>query len=294
MPDPIQDLLRERAEAVEASLERLLSREVDEAHSALALLGAAIRHGTLGGGKRLRPFLTISAAEACGGGADPLPAACAVEMVHAYSLVHDDLPAMDDAATRRGRPSVHAAYGEDVGVLAGDGLLTDAFGVIADAAYAPPVAIRLVRLLAAGAGSSGMVGGQMMDLHPQALDESEVVAIQGRKTGALIEAACLMGGVVGGADEAELEALSAYARALGLAFQVQDDVLDATADEATLGKPAGQDAEAGKATFVALLGLDGARRRVAALTDEAVGAAQRLPSPEVLVALARFLAGRAL
>ena len=187
---------------------------------------------------------------------------------------------------------MHAAFGEATGILAGDGLLTDAFGVLAAGPTPPSVTVALVRLLAKGAGSDGMVGGQAMDLAPEDGGSAEIDAIQARKTGALIEAAALMGGAVGGASEDQTKALRAYARALGRAFQVQDDVLDATAEAAAIGKPAGRDAEAGKATYVALLGLDGARARVAELTEAALAAARRLPEGGVLAELAAWQAKR--
>lgn len=256
----------------------------------------AMRHGTLDGGKRLRPFLVIEAAGAlqADGRADEgvaTPAACAIEMVHSYSLIHDDLPAMDDAETRRGQPSVHAAYGEAMGILAGDALLTDAFGLLA-ASYPGDIAGKLVALLAEGAGTRGMVGGQVLDLFPEEETEAAIIAIQERKTGALIEAAAMMGGVIGGATGDQMTALKDYARALGLAFQVRDDVLDATADTETLGKPAGRDEDAGKATFVGLYGLDGANARVATLTATAIDALAALPNPSVLAGLARWQAHR--
>ena len=289
MTDPTENALRTRAEDVERALKNALPAG---GPGAVARLAKAMRHGALGGGKRLRPFLVIEAAVAVGGEAGAaMPAACAAEMVHAYSLIHDDLPCMDDAETRRGRPSVHVAYGEASAVLAGDALLTDAFGLLAGA-YEGEAARRLVGLLAAGAGTGGMVGGQAMDLDPGEATEAAILAIQARKTGALIEASALMGGVVAGADEGQLAALRAYARALGLAFQLRDDVLDATAEAATLGKPAGRDEAAGKATFVGLLGLEGARARVDALTAEAVGALGALPRPGALADLARWQAGR--
>ena len=289
MTDLIEEALRSRAEDVERALNSALPAG---GPGAMVTLAESMRHGMMGGGKRLRPFLVIEAAAALG--ADPraaMPAACAVEMVHGYSLIHDDLPAMDDAETRRGRPSVHAAYGEAMGVLAGDALLTDAFSLLA-AGYEGALAGRLVALLAAGAGTDGMVGGQVLDLFPEDETEDAILAIQARKTGALIEASALMGGAIGGADEAQARALRAYARALGVAFQVRDDVLDATASEGDLGKPTGRDEAAGKATFVGLLGLDGANGRVAALTREAVEAAAALPNGAVLADLARWQAAR--
>ena len=286
----IETLLRKRAEEAEHALVTHLA--TDASHPALVRLEDAKRHAVLAGGKRLRPFLCLEACAAAGGAADAAtPAACAVEMIHAYSLVHDDLPAMDDAETRRGRPSVHIAFGEATAILAGDGLLTDAFGVLASA-YQGETARRLVALLAEGAGSAGMVGGQAMDLAPEAGGPGEIEAIQARKTGALIRAATLMGGTVASADDEALATLGAYADALGLAFQVQDDVLDATAEAATLGKPAGRDEAAGKATYVSLLGLDGAQEKVADLTATARAAAARLPEGETLAALATWQAAR--
>ena len=286
----IESLLRKRADGLEHALVTRLAS--GGRHAALSRLEAAQRHALLAGGKRLRPFLCVEACAGVGGQAEAaVPAACAVEMIHAYSLVHDDLPAMDDAETRRGRPSVHVAYGEATAILAGDGLLTDAFGVLAEA-YAGETARRLVALLAEGAGSAGMVGGQAMDLAPDGEGAGEIEAIQARKTGALIRAAALMGAVIGGADEDQLAALTAYADALGLAFQVQDDVLDETMEAAALGKPAGRDEAAGKATYVGLLGLDGARAKVASLTAAAEAAAARLPEGGTLAALARWQAGR--
>jgi farnesyl diphosphate synthase len=287
----IRDRLRERAEAVENALRDSLALRRE--HPSLARLEEALLHGALGGGKRLRPFLVLESAAAVGGEAGKaMAAAIAVEMVHSYSLVHDDLPAMDDAETRRGKPSVHVAFDDATAVLVGDALLTEAFAVIADAGYPPQVAVKLISRLAAASGRDGMVGGQMMDLFPQEETEAEVVAIQARKTGALIEASALMGGIVAGADEEALSALSSYSRALGLAFQVRDDLLDATADAATLGKPAGRDEEAGKATFVGLYGLEGAREKVEALTAEARAALSPLPKRDVLEALADYLVVR--
>ena len=292
MTDLIEQALRTRAEQVERALKNALPGGGEPLPGAMGRLGEAMRHGTLAGGKRLRPFLVIESAAALG--ADPeaaIPAACAVEMVHSYSLIHDDLPAMDDAETRRGEPSVHAAYGEAMGILAGDALLTDAFGLLA-ATYAPDLAAPLVARLAEGAGTQGMVGGQALDLFPEAETEAAIVAIQSRKTGALIVASALMGGVIGGASGAQATDLERYARALGLAFQIRDDVLDATSDAATMGKPVGRDEAAGKATFVGLYGLDGARRRIDELTAEAAEAAGRLPGGATLSGLAAWLGSR--
>jgi farnesyl diphosphate synthase len=251
-------------------------------------------HAALGGGKRLRPFLVLEVA-AMGGAPEgaALPAALAIEMVHCYSLVHDDLPAMDNADTRRGQPSVHRAYDEATAILVGDGLLTDAFGLLASGAYPPPVAAALVAALARGAGSAGMVGGQMLDLAPDGHADADIRAIQAMKTGALIEAAAEMGAIIAGLADDRRAAVIAYARQIGLAFQIVDDVLDATGSAETLGKPAGADAAAGKATFVSLLGLEGARAEIARLTDAATASLSPFgPRAASLSLLATMLAAR--
>ncbi len=293
MPVDIREKLTNRAAQVEAALGSCLQRE-NAGSEALERLNAAVSYATLGGGKRLRPFLLIESAVLMGAEAEEaIPAACAIEMIHSYSLVHDDLPAMDDADTRRGQPSVHKAYDEAIAILAGDALLTDAFAVLTGGAYSPEVASRLVHLLAEAAGSSGMVGGQMMDLYPTGLTEDEIIGIQERKTGALIEGAAMMGGVVGRASDEQLQMLQSYAAAIGLAFQIVDDVLDVTQTAEALGKPAGADDAAGKATFVSLLGLEGARDRIHQLTEQAHGALASFGNDAVtLKALADDLAAR--
>jgi len=241
---------------------------------------AAMRHGSLNGGKRLRPFLVLESAKLFDvpqGRA--LNAAVALEMVHCYSLIHDDLPAMDDADLRRGRPTVHKAYDDATAILAGDGLLTEAFAVLAEPATHPDPAVRvaLVAALAAGAGAAGMVGGQMIDLSPErdGLDLAGIKELQALKTGALIEHACIAGAILGGATPAERAALAGYARDLGLAFQIADDLLDVEGTTEQLGKPAGADAGHDKATFVRLLGVAGARQQAAQLV---AAAQQRLDS----------------
>ncbi|ADM10650.1 putative geranyltranstransferase (farnesyl-diphosphate synthase) [Parvularcula bermudensis HTCC2503] len=294
MSDTLSDYLITRANLVTKSLENRLVINRTES-PALGRLRAAMAHGALGGGKRLRPFLVLEAASIFGADDEAaLPAATAIEMVHCYSLIHDDLPAMDDADTRRGRPSVHKAYDEAIAILAGDGLLTDAFALLTEeGTYTAPTACRLVRELALAAGSGGMVGGQMMDLYPDGGDEAAIVGIQRRKTGALIEAAAVMGAIVGAAAPSDEAALRQYAAAVGEAFQVVDDILDETASSAELGKPAGVDGAAGKATFVSLLGLAGARDRVSALTAAALAALAGLgPRADRLRAVAGQLASR--
>ena len=236
----------------------------------------AMRYSLLGGGKRLRPILALMAAEACGG--DPgsaMPAACALEMVHTYSLIHDDLPSMDDDDLRRGRPTCHKAFDEATAVLAGDGLLTLAFEVVARDVRPAEAAARCVLALAEGGGPSGMVGGQMADLQAEGrLDANlgELEAIHRRKTGALLRASLKMGAIVAGANDAAIGALDAYGHAVGLAFQIVDDLLDVQGDEAKLGKRVNKDHGLGKWTYPGLLGLEGSRRHARGLADDAVTA----------------------
>ena len=256
---------RERQQRIEVVLDAALAPGAD------ATLSAAMRYATLGGGKRMRALLAYAAGEFAG--ADPLrvdAVAAAVEMIHAYSLVHDDLPCMDDDTLRRGKPTCHIRYGEAMALLAGDALQAEAFAVLAAAPL--PDAARACFLLAQAAGAAGMAGGQAIDLAAtgRALVLPELEAMHRRKTGALIGAAVELGALCAPvlADDAR-GALRAFAAAAGLAFQVVDDILDAAGSSATLGKTAGKDAAANKPTYVSLLGLDEARRRAEALRVEA-------------------------
>ena len=244
----------------------------------------AMRHATLGGGKRLRPFLVIESAALFGvPEARAMGVAAAIECVHCYSLVHDDLPAMDDDELRRGQPTVHRAFDEATAILAGDALLTLAFELISHEATDsdPAIRIALARLLACASGIGGMAGGQILDLaaegrfadgKPFSLSSDEIGRLQAMKTGALIEASCEAGAILGRADPKAREALGRYARALGLAFQIADDLIDTEGETAAAGKPVGKDRTRGKATFVAILGADGARRRLQELVREAEAA----------------------
>ena len=245
-----------------------------------ARLAAAMRYSVMAGGKRLRPVLCLLAAEACGGDrAAALPAACALEMVHTYSLIHDDLPAMDDDDLRRGRPTCHKAFDEATAVLAGDGLLTLAFEVIVAHVRPAEAAAGCVRALAEAAGPEGMVGGQMADLQAEGRTDGSTEALEAihrRKTGALLRASLRMGGVVAGAPAGDLAALDAYGRAVGLAFQIVDDLLDVQGDEAKLGKRVGKDSGLGKWTYPGFLGVEGSRLRARQLADEAVAALEPL------------------
>jgi farnesyl diphosphate synthase len=295
------------AAETEALLDRLLGTEpVAGEFARPPRLIAAMRHAALGGGKRLRPFLLVESARLFGGerrthqGA--LLAGGALECLHCYSLVHDDLPAMDDDDLRRGRPTVHKAFDQATAILAGDALLTLAFEMMArdDVHADAAVRIALVSELAIAAGIGGMAGGQMIDLAAEgrfedrrALRESEVAILQAMKTGALIRFACRAGAILGQADAAARASIDVYGAAVGQAFQIADDLLDLEGDAATLGKAAGKDAAAGKATLVAIVGAAGARARLDTLVDEADAALAPFGAKaDTLRAAARFIAER--
>ena len=239
---------------------------------------AAMRYSVAGGGKRIRPALVLACCRLCGGDVnDAIDAACALELIHTYSLIHDDLPCMDDDDLRRGKPACHKRYGESFALLAGDALLTEAFHLVSTAPLAqkkPETALRVIAILSAEAGERGMIGGQVLDLRSegQAIAIDRLRTMDEKKTGALMRAACTIGGVIAGADDLQLAALTRYAEDVGQAFQILDDILDVTSDEATLGKPIGSDAESEKSTYVSLLGLDGAKNEAAALTKRAIDA----------------------
>ena len=266
--------LKRALEAVAARVEQQLEALLPAVPGARGRVVEAMRYSALGGGKRLRPFLVIQCARLFDVPEDQaLQTAAAVEMVHCYSLIHDDLPAMDDSDLRRGRPTSHMVFDEATAILAGDGLLTEAFAVLADPnTHADPtVRAELVSGLAAAAGAAGMVGGQMIDISParERLDLAGITALQSLKTGALITFSCEAGAILGAAPKAARDALGAYAGELGLAFQIADDLLDAEGTAEELGKPTGQDSAKGKATFVGLLGAEGARAKAVALINHA-------------------------
>ncbi len=258
-------------------------------------LRQAMRYSLLAGGKRIRPILALTAAEAVGAPARPvLPFACALEMIHTYSLVHDDLPAMDDDDLRRGRPTSHKVYGEGLAILVGDALLTEAFRVLASArGVPPPRALRAVAEVAAAAGEAGMVGGQALDLAATGARTSaaRLQEIHRRKTGALLRASVRVGALVGGAAPADLRRLTAYGEHVGLAFQIADDILDAGGGAGADGR---KDRELGKATYPALLGLDGARRAAIRERDAAIAALGRFGhAAHPLRAIATYVVARA-
>jgi farnesyl diphosphate synthase len=281
-------------------------RRVEEALStwvpadAPAGLGLAMRYGVLDGGKRLRPLLVLAAAQAVDGQAPvALRAACAVELIHAYSLVHDDMPCMDNDVLRRGKPTVHVQFGQAQAMLAGDAMQALAFELLTplDEAEIPSaLQARLVALLARGAGHSGMAGGQAIDLASvgHALNEAELRRMHELKTGALLQASVDMGAACGSATGATRDALSRYGHAIGLAFQVVDDILDVTQDTEVLGKTAGKDQEQSKPTYVSLMGLQGAQRHAHELHEQALQAlsASALPDTQRLRELADLVVRR--
>jgi geranylgeranyl diphosphate synthase type II len=293
----VRDFLERWAPRVEQRLRELLPPEDEEPRS----VHAAMRYSVLAGGKRLRPALVLIGAHAAGGNAeDALGVACAVEMVHTYSLIHDDLPAMDDDDFRRGRPSCHKQFGEAVAILAGDALNTYAFEVIARTAPDPARVPHLVVELCRAAGTRGMVGGQVADLEAEDRDRGagstttlpEVRGIHERKTGALLTASLRLGAIAVGGDDGILEKLDGVGRRLGLAFQIVDDVLDEEGEVADLGKTPGKDREQGKATYPAAIGISASREAAQALVDEADALLDGEPGAEVLRSLGAFFLAR--
>jgi farnesyl diphosphate synthase len=290
----LQKAMAESARAVSETLDRLL--KVGDGRE--ARLMEAMRYSSLGGGKRIRPFMVtagarlFAVAESCA-----LRAAAAVEMVHCYSLVHDDLPAMDDDDLRRGQPTCHVRFDEATAILAGDALLTRAFEVLADVPTHPDPQVRsqLVLALAKASGADGMVGGQMLDLLAEnaRLDMPEITRLQRMKTGALIAFACEAGAILGKAAEPARHALRAYAHDLGLAFQIADDLLDVEGTAAEVGKKTGKDAAAGKATFVSLLGVNRAKAQAQMLAEQAGRHLEMFDEKaDYLRELARFVVNR--
>jgi len=291
----LADIMAERRTQVEAAL----TQGLPGAEVPPTTIHEAMRYSVLAGGKRLRPMLALFACEAVGGRLeDAMPAAVALELIHTYSLVHDDLPAMDDDDYRRGRPTCHKVYGEAVAILAGDALLTHAFHVLADPAAGgvpAPRRLQIIAEIASAAGSVGMVGGQTMDIQAegQTPDPETLLALHAKKTGALLRASLRVGALAGGADEAALAALTRYGERLGLAFQIVDDILDIEGNSAEMGKTAGSDLRKKKATYPAVFGLETARRDAARLLREATEALGLLgEGGAVLAALAEYVGSR--
>ena len=266
------DTFEKRLARFRARVETTLDELVPEAVERPSTLHAAMRHSLEAGGKRLRPVLLCATADCFGAAADPLPAAAAIECLHTYTLIHDDLPSMDDSDLRRGRPTCHRKHGEAAAILAGDALLTLSFGIIARSySDQPELAVRLASELADAAGSRWLVGGQMEDIENEGkgIDAETLSAINEKKTGALIAAACVMGALIGGAPKEQIRTVREFGFALGGAFQVIDDILDSTASAEQTGKSGGRDEENGKVTFVSLEGMEKARQRADDLTQRA-------------------------
>lgn len=290
------EYLEARRLLVEEALHRFLPPETAEP----AVIHRAMRYSVFGGGKRLRPVLVLAAAEAVGGAPEPfLPVAAALELIHTYSLIHDDLPAMDDDDFRRGRPTSHRVFGEAVAILAGDALLTEAFGLLTAPDCVnrrdPKRLLTVIQEIAAAAGSRGMVGGQTLDIlsEGQAVDGAHLESVHRHKTGALIRASLRAGALLAGASPAELEAITAYGEAVGLAFQIADDILNVEGEAAMTGKAVGSDAAKGKATYPSVHGLKEAKARAAALVAEALKALEPLDArADPLRGIARFIVER--
>jgi geranylgeranyl diphosphate synthase type II len=296
MLDISSSTFTERAEQLRAQVDAALDGYADLGPGCPARLREAIRYSLLAPGKRLRPMLALMASEACGGTVEQaLPAACAVEMIHAYSLVHDDLPAMDDDDLRRGQPTCHKKFGEALAILAGDALLTLAFQVLARGTSPPEVAAACCAMLAEAAGPRHLVGGQADDLASDGA-EGGIEALESmhhRKTGAMILVSLRLGATAAGADTSQTAALETYGRNLGLAFQITDDLLDVRGREAEVGKRVGKDAGCGKLTFPGLLGIEESARRAERLIAEACEAIRPLgPRAGILEQLAQFVLQR--
>jgi geranylgeranyl diphosphate synthase type II len=287
----VEEYISERKKLVD----RMLSELFKDASDSITTLDESMRYSILAGGKRLRPVLCIASAEAVGGRAeDVLPVACAIEMIHTYSLIHDDLPAMDDDTLRRGVPTNHNVFGEAVAILAGDALLTDAFFVIAQSEISPYLVVDVIREISRAAGSKGMVRGQALDLALEGKEVSieTVERMHYLKTGALIEASVVSGGKVGGATEDQILQLRSYSRNLGIAFQIIDDVLDIEGGE-DIGKSRGSDIRRKKATYPGIVGIKKAKDKALELTLKAVSCLKDFDEKaEPLREIAFYLGGR--
>jgi geranylgeranyl diphosphate synthase type II len=293
----LKSYLKEQCARVDAALDRFLPQESELPHS----IHKAMRYSVFAGGKRVRPILMLAACQAVGGDSErTLPAACAMEMIHTYSLIHDDLPAMDDDDFRRGNPTNHKVFGEAIAILAGDALLTEAFKLTSDPRYAggcdPAGLLAVIHELATCAGSHGMVGGQVVDMESEGnhdIDLATVQYIHTHKTGALIKASVVAGALLGGAVGQHLAAITRYGEAAGLAFQIADDILDIEGTTEEIGKDAGSDEARGKATYPAVMGLAAAKEEAQAMMDEALRALEVFGAEaEPLREIARYIVQR--
>jgi geranylgeranyl diphosphate synthase, type II len=294
-PETVTSYLARRAAEVNQWLDRLVPSEETPPRK----LHKAMRYSLLAGGKRLRPVLTIATGEACGADTDDLmPAACAIEMIHTYSLIHDDLPAMDNDDLRRGRPTCHKAFGEAVAILAGDALLTQAFRVLSSDAPNRNAdrQVRVIREVATACGTvDALIGGQMADIESEGkeVDDPTLEYIHRSKTGAMITASVVVGGLIAGADEDQIDKLRKYGKSIGLAFQIADDILDVTSTSEQLGKTPGKDQAANKATYPAIHGMATSEARASELVDEALEVVFTLGlKTRILEDIARFIIAR--
>lgn len=289
----LEKTLQENIALIESALRDYLSGENGEGYDEIF---DAAKYAALAGGKRLRPVILLEFCRLCGGSKQKaLPFACALEMIHTYSLIHDDLPCMDDDDLRRGRPTCHKVYGEATAVLAGDGLLTRAFETMAAADCAPEITVAAIRYMSRAAGMNGMIGGQVLDMASEGkkISLDTLKRLQKLKTGCLLCSAAALGCIAAGkSDETTLAAAESFGNKLGLAFQIEDDLLDIEGDAAVLGKSVGKDEKSEKSTFPALLGMEKCRELVNTLTDEAVAALDHFGGDPLLEALSRSLIGR--
>jgi geranylgeranyl diphosphate synthase, type II len=296
MPATFLTDFSEHTQSLRRQVEAALARYTQYDADCPPQLAEAIRHSLLAPGKRLRPLLVLMSCEACGcDGEAALAAACSVEMIHTYSLIHDDLPAMDDDELRRGLPTCHVKFGEATAILAGDALLAQAFEILAKGTQPPEIAARCVAELALAAGASRLVGGQEDDLKHEfnGGGVEQLERIHRRKTGAMIRVSLRLGGLISGGDGAQLAALDAYGEKIGLAFQIVDDLLDLSGDPSTMGKKTLKDAHHGKLTFPAVLGIEASRQRAGRLVDEACAALAGFgPRAAALESLARYILER--
>jgi geranylgeranyl diphosphate synthase type II len=299
------DALSQQLAAWRALIDRTLDERLPPASTPPSVIHEGMRYAVLGGGKRLRPILALAAASACGAGIEPLLRhAAALELIHTYSLVHDDLPPLDDDELRRGRKTTHVVFGEAMAILVGDALLTEAFAWLAEPAdgVSADRLLRAIRTVATAVDSTGMVGGQVADLEAERIQQRTQDAtllletlqfIHRNKTGKLLTASVELGGLLAGADEDQLAALSRYGQAIGLAFQIVDDLLDVEESADTLGKTAGKDVAQGKLTYPGLIGVEAARERVAELVEAAERSADIITGPlNYLAAIARYIGAR--
>ena len=290
MENKFAELMQQDCTVIEDYLKKVFGSQENYAG-----LCEAMEYSLLSGGKRIRPILTLESCALCGGKReDALDFASGVEMIHTYSLIHDDLPAMDDDDTRRGRPTNHVVYGEATAILAGDGLLTAAFTQLSRADLTAELVVRAVKCLSENAGPAGMVGGQALDMagEGRGLVRRELEQLQLLKTGCLISAACELGCIAAGGTHEQQEKLHRYAQAIGLAFQIRDDMLDVISTDQELGKPVGSDRSNEKNTFVTVLGLDGCAALVEELTQKAIKSLEGFEHPEFHIWLAEMLATR--